>query len=323
MLVRAGLRDTLEQPSLSKCPSSPTAPHLPTLPAPRSHRHNQLQAGFGPGLWATRYEQRRQWERMLGTSWGPQHRHSPTASARRAGGRALPTHVPGPHHHPPWLLQGLTGRSDGHHHPTTAKSGTTAHAPGSVFDCNVAATHFPLLAWAFLLHLSLPFLSSPVTSPLPIPVSLPGTGKEDGNTRSSAQDLRHERRALQTRHQTEALRTSQACRELPASPRPPVPTAPGAAPLPAGWQRRESRAPGPASTNPWHNPCGHIHVDPRVPQQLSPSSLQGRQPSTNTHTRCQHRTVREPRQLQQSTHFTVSESKGAETSHRPVPPSHR
>ena len=309
--------------SCQACLSAPPAPRLLTSPPswlPAATGQNQLQAGFGPGLRATQCEQRRQREtasqRML---WGLQHHRCPPARAWQAGGRPLP------HHHLPGCFRASwpIGRSDGHHHPTTAETGTTAHTPGSVFDCNIAVTDFPLpLALAFLLRLSLPFLSSPITSPLPIPVLLPGTGREEGNTRSSAWDLRRGCRAPQTRPQPESLRTSRACRELPASPKPPAPTAPGAAPLPAGRRHRESRSPGPASTNPWHNPCGHIHTDPCVPQQVSPSSLQGRQLPTNMHTRCRHRTVQEPQQLQQSRHFTVHESKEAETSHRPVPPSH-
>lgn len=172
----------LEQLSLSKCPSCPMAPHLPTLLGPHSSKQGSAQGcgqhsvnrdGSGRGCSAS--------------PLGLQHWCSPWPSAQQDGGTALPILMPGPisHHHLPGSFRAL-GRSNGHHHPTTSRSGTTAHAPGSVFDCNTAVTDFPLLlAWAFLLRLSFPFLSSPINSPLPIPVLLPGTGREDGNTRIS------------------------------------------------------------------------------------------------------------------------------------------
>lgn len=138
----------LEQPSLSKCPSCPMVPHLPTLLPPTAPSRVWLRAEDAQGL---------PWD------------SSPPASAQQDGGTALPTLMPGliSHHRCPGSIRAL-GRSNGHHNPTTTRSGITAHAPGSAFDCNTAVTDFPLLlAWVFLLRLSLTFQSHHLTSPHP------------------------------------------------------------------------------------------------------------------------------------------------------------
>lgn len=182
------------------CLSAPPAPQLLTSPPcwlPTAVGHNQLQAGFGPGLWQhgmNRDGSRR--ERALGTSWGAAALVLPTSKGTAGCGESFPhrrARTCPPPSSPPWLLQGLPAHGQERRalpQPTTAESSTRAHAPVSAFDCNTAVTDFPLLlTWVFLLCLSLPFLLSPITSPLPIPLLLPGTGREDGNTRSSARDL--------------------------------------------------------------------------------------------------------------------------------------
>lgn len=214
-----------------------------------------------------------------GPPWGPQHRCSSLVSTWQAGGRAFPTPVPGPvpHHHLPGCFRASQPicRSDGHHHPTTAESGTTAHAPGSVFDCNIAVTDFPLpLAWVFLLRLSFPV---PPPHLSPALRSCQGQGREDGNTGSSARDLAWDLsrgcRAPQTRHQTESLRTSRARREPPAVPEPP----------------------GAALGSLGTTPTGTSMRNPVFPRQLSPSFPgKGRQLPANVPTRCRRHTAQEP-----------------------------
>lgn len=161
---------------------------------------------------------------------GLQHWCSPPARAQQDGGTALPILMPGPvSHHPCPGSSRALGRSNGHHHATTTRSGITAHAPGSAFDCNTALTDFPLLlARAFLLRLSSSFLSSPITSPLPIPVLLPGTAREPGSTRISV-CLEAGTRVQDSVIQTPKLSHPGLALGLQSS-KPPAPTTPGAAP---------------------------------------------------------------------------------------------
>lgn len=152
----------LEQPSLSKCLSCPMAPH----------------SLFGPGL------------RMLRVSLGAAALLLPT-SKRTAGWWHSSPH---PHARtclppsPPWWLQGPwqeQGAPPSHH----SRSGTMAHAPGSALDCNTAVTDFSITSCLGVP--SPPFLAFPcqshhLTSPHPCAVLLPGTWRENGNTRISA-----------------------------------------------------------------------------------------------------------------------------------------
>lgn len=193
---------------------------------------------------------------------GPQHWCSPPASAQQDGGTALHILMSGPicHHQHPDSTRAL-GRSNGHHHPTTTRSGITAHAPGSAFDCNSAVTDFPLLcARAFPLRLSLSFLSSPITSPLPIPVLLPGTAREPENMRISVclgAGTQVQDSIIQTPKLSQP-RTGSGFAELQASSStPPAPTTPGAAPN----CQEPQQCPGHKSkgTQPSHRPVPHSY----------------------------------------------------------------
>lgn len=156
-----------------------------------------------------------------------------------------------------------TGRSDGPCHNPPQPKAAPGHTLQSAFDCNIAVTDFPLfLTWVFLLCLSLPFLLVPSPHLSPSLCSCQGQGGRMGTQGALPETCpRRGCRASQTRHQTESLRTSQACRELPA-PGPRSSTAPHRA-LQEGTRAGQHK---PLAQPLWACPRGSLYPTAAEPQ---------------------------------------------------------